>query len=180
MDKRLIKDEMLMRSFTETGEGLILTGYEMFYGVVNGNGERYEVGAFDNFIEEYFVKNKLNMPVTVQHGDRLEDIVGRVLEIETDERGFSFKVLVSNKLPKFSIVKTMVEEGMLQGFSKEGWATDYWFNKDGIMEIKEMWVTAVSLVTTPANGLHFKEVSNDLKFTKKKNTKDTFDELFNC
>lgn len=144
--------------------GLIFKGYEMKWGATNTNGERYEQGAFGKFIQEYFVDKKLNMPVTLEHSDDPLDIVGRVLYIETNSTGFYFVAYVPDTCPQFSLVKWLAQEGLVQGFSKEGWVMDgEWLqdskNKDEwYFLIKEIMTTRVSLVCTPANGVSFEQV----------------------
>ena len=68
-----------------------------------------------------------------------------------------------------------MKHGIIQGFSKFGWATDweYHHKEDGTFDyelIKEMQIIAMSLVTTPANGVPFEkmqEIKNGLRFVNK-------------
>lgn len=156
--------------------GLLYKGYEMKFGKVNENGEYYEPTAFDKFIKRYFVEQGLNMPVTLEHSWYPEDIVGRVIYLETNSVGFYFVVYVPSTCPKYEQVKWLTEQGLIQGFSKEGYLTDYEWEQDKnnkdewFIHIKEIDVTRVSLVTTPANGLPFeqvKEIRNALAYANK-------------
>lgn len=161
----------------ESLNGLILKGYEMKWGVTNENGERYEKGAFDKFIQSYFVERKLNMPVDINHEGWHDwrSICGRVLYIETNSVGFYFVVYVPREYEQFDSLKWRLEQGMIQGFSKEGFATDweYAYKQDGSFDyelIKEMQVVSVSLVSTPANGLYFEkmqEIRNATRYANK-------------
>lgn len=174
----------------ETLNGLIVKGYEMKWGKdSNTNGETYDKGAFDRFIDEYFVKGGFNMPVTINHSPALEDLAGRVLIIETNSVGFYFVVYIPKTYVNYHMVRNLLKEGLLQGFSKEGWATDYDFDDNGTMVIKEMVLTNVSIVSTPANGIKFEAlketVTDSLMFRKnadgekaEEEKKDLFDELF--
>ena len=70
--------------------GLLFKAYEMKWNEVNTNGEMYDQAAFDDFIENYFVGRKFNMPVTVEHSNDPQWVVGRVLYIERNSVGFYF------------------------------------------------------------------------------------------
>ena len=168
----------------ETLNGLILKGYEMKWGVTNENGEQYDKNAFDKFIQEYFVDRKLNMPVDINHEGWSNWLAycGRVLYIETNSVGFYFVVYVPSTFRYYDDLKNMLQAGIIQGFSKEGFATD-WEDKYVVDEngnkhfdyelIKEIAVVSVSLVCTPANGIAFErmeEIKNALVFKNK--TKD--------
>ena len=82
----------------------------------------------------------------------------------------------------------MIEEGLLHGLSKEGWAADYdyIFKKDGsfdYMQINKMEIICVSLVACPANGEPLEraeEIKNATHFKKleNKNNANNIDEMF--
>ena len=166
-----------LRKWTNDAEqldGLILKGYEMRWDVTNENGERYEKTAFDKFIQEYFVDRKLNMPVDINHEGyyNWQAFCGRVLYIETNSVGFYFVVYVPKTYRCYDDLHSMLQNGIIQGFSKEGWATEWdavW-NEDGTFNyeiIHEMKVLSVSLVCTPANGIAFEkmqEIRNEIIF----------------
>lgn len=153
---------------TQRLNGLIVKGYETKFGQTNENGERYETGCLDKFIQSYFIDNSLNMVVDVQHSTRPEWQVGRVVYLETNTVGFYFVAYIPRALPAYNQVKTMLEEGILQGFSKCGWATDYEYrykeNGDfDYMLVKEMIILSVSLVTSPANAVTFESMGETIQ-----------------
>lgn len=152
---------------TQRLNGLIIKGYETKFGKVNENGERYEPGCLDAFIQSYFIDNGLNMVVDVQHGWGIDDQVGRVVYLETNTVGFYFVAYIPRRLPRYEQVKAMLEEGILQGFSKCGYATDWdWVKeKDGseTFVVKEMSILSVSLVTSPANPIPFESVGETVQ-----------------
>ena len=171
-------------------DGLILKGYEMKWDKTNENGERYEKTAFDDFIKSYFVEGGLNMTVDVNHEGYhdWQAICGRVLYVETNSVGFYFVVYVPRVFERYEQLKWRLQEGIIQGFSKEGWARDWdvkW-KEDGTFDyelIKEMKVTSVSLVSIPANGFEFErmqEIKNALIFNSKNEKKQgkKFADLF--
>lgn len=176
---------------TDKLNGLVIRGYEMKWGGKNENGEVYEKGAFDEFIQSYFVEGGLNMPVDIQHQQDLDHLAGRVLLIEVNSVGFYFVAYIPRTYTHYEQVKNLIKEGILQGFSKMGWATDYNFiyNAEGYYDytiIKKMEVTSVSLVATPANRLPFEKigeiVKNQLTYKNKLKEKQTeggmFDNIF--
>lgn len=158
-------------------DGLILKGYEMKWNTTNENYERYDEKAFDEFIQSYFVDLKLNMPVDINHngGHDWRSYCGRVLYIERNSVGFYFVVYVPRTYPEYDRLLNMLQEGLIQGFSKEGYATDWdvKYNEDGFFDyelIKQMKLLSVSLVCTPANGIAFEkmqEVKNGLQYVVK-------------
>lgn len=161
---------------TATLDGLLIKGYEMKFGAPNENGEVYESGAFDTFINDYFVGKGLNMPVDIEHAGESnpEWLAGRVIYAESNSVGFYFVAYIPRTYVHYDMVLNMLREGILQGFSKFGYATEweYKYNADGTyshMLIREFQMLAVSLVTTPANGIGFEkvaEVKNSLVFRK--------------
>lgn len=163
-------------------DGLIIKGYETKFSNTNENGERYEKECLDEFIQTYFVDNKLNMPVDVQHRSDIDHLCGRVLIVETNSVGFYFVAYVPKTYCKYEELKNLIKEGIIQGFSKEGWATDYDFiyKKDGTFDymlIKKMRILSVSLVSTPANANAFEkaqEIKNATILRKQNKKKSMF------
>lgn len=158
---------------TEKLDGMLIYGYETKFGKTNTNAEQYEKTAIDEFIQEYFVNQKLNMPVDVEHDGRPEWLVGRVVYAESNNTGFYFVVYVSRTHEKYDILKQRIEEGLIQGLSKYGMSTDCQWVEDegelfgGHLLIKKCRIYRMSLVSTPANGVTFervKEIKNTLRF----------------
>lgn len=145
---------------TQKLDGLVIRGYETKFSKTNENGERYEPGCLDDFIQSYFIDNGLNMVVDLQHGYGVDDQVGRVVYLETNTVGFYFVAYIPRTVARYEQVKNLLKEGILQGFSKCGWATDYeWkYTADGDLDymlVKKMSIVSVSLVTSPANAVAF-------------------------
>lgn len=143
-------------------DGLVIKGYETKFGVVNENGEMYRPGCLDEFIERYFVGHGFNLTVDVQHGCGVDDLVGRVVYMESNDTGYYFVAYVPRTVARYNQIRDLLKEGILQGFSKCGLATDidyvedrklgeYWF-------IKKMDLLSVSLVACPANPIPFDSV----------------------
>lgn len=173
--KTLTKNDM----DTQRLNGLILKGYEMKFGETNENGERYDREAFSAFIQKYYVERGLNLPLTIQHRDDIDSLAGRVLIMEINTVGVYFVAYIPRTYKNYEYVRALLQEGILQGFSKEGWAIDYdfIFDKEGnfdYMQIKEIALVALSVVSTPANALPFEktaEIQNALQFIENKEQK---------
>lgn len=181
MEKHIIRDTVLIGDWqdvqalplssitkraddVELLDGIIVKGYEMKWGTTNENGERYEMGCFDDFISGYYLANGLNVVVDVQHDRRPEWLVGRVLYIETNTVGFYVVAYIPRTEQNFGLVKSKLQNGILQGFSKCGWVeeSEYRYKQDGSFDyelIKKISLLSVSLVATPANGVPFEDVA---------------------
>lgn len=150
-------------------DGLIIRGYEMEWDKTNENYERYEKTAFDKFIQEYFVERGFNLPADIQHYDYIEALAGRVIYAEINSRGFYYVVYIPRTYVHYEIVLNLLREGILQGFSKMGYATDWDFVYDpktgefSYEIIREFKLLSVSLVTTPANGIPFERLQETRK-----------------
>jgi HK97 family phage prohead protease len=152
---------------TKRLNGLVIKGYETKFSKVNENGERYEPGCLDEFIQSYFIDNGLNMVVDVQHGWAIDDQVGRVVYLETNTVGFYFVAYIPRTVARYEQIKNLLQEGILQGFSKCGWASDWEWERgrDGedIFVVKKMDIVSVSLVTSPANAIAFEGVGETIQ-----------------
>ena len=191
-EKRIVRDSVLIGEWkdvqdlplssitkraddVEKLDGLIIKGYEMKWGATNENGERYSQGAFDDFIKNYYIKNGLNVVVDVQHDPRPEWLCGRLLYIETNTVGFYLVAYIPRSEQAFEAVKSKLQNGLLQGFSKYGFVDDghYVFKDNGkvdYFQIDKIRLFAASLVSTPANGVPFEgvgEVKNRLEYVNK-------------
>lgn len=144
-------------------DGLIIKGYEMEWDKTNENYERYEKTAFDKFLQEYYTDKGFNLPVDIQHYESPEWLAGRIIYAEINSRGFYYVAYVPRTYVHFVMVLNLLREGILQGFSKMGYATDweYRWTENGEFDyelIREFKLLSVSLVTTPANGIPFERL----------------------
>lgn len=149
-------------------DGLIIKGYETKFDRTNENGERYAPNCLDAFIDKYFVAHELNMVVDVQHSDDVDDQIGRVIYLETNSVGFYFVVYIPRAVARYEQIKTLVREGILQGFSKSGYATEweYHYKENGefdYVQFNEFSLLSVSLVTMPANAIKFESMGEPVK-----------------
>lgn len=184
-EKLLVRDAVLIGNWEEVNgvplskvtkrdddvallDGLIIKGYETKFDRTNENGERYAPNCLDAFIQKYFIDHELNMVVDVQHSDAVDDQVGRVIYLETNSVGFYFVAYIPRAIARYEQIKTLLREGILQGFSKCGWATkwDYHYKENGefdFVEFSEFSLMSVSLVTMPANAIKFEAAGESVK-----------------
>ena len=97
---------------TQKLNGLVIRGYETKFSKVNENGERYEPGCLDEFIQSYFIDNDLNMVVDVQHGWGIDDQVGRVIYLETNTVGFYFVVYIPRTVARYEQIKSLLQRNI--------------------------------------------------------------------
>lgn len=183
--KRLVRDGVLLGDWEEvsglplssvtkkdtdtaTLDGLIIKGYETKFNVTNENGERYAPNCLDAFVKKYFIEHELNMVVDLMHGLDIDSQIGRVIYLEVNTVGFYFVAYIPRSVARYEQVKALLREGILQGFSKMGWATDYEFRytKNGdfdFVQINEFQLCSVSLVTMPANAIPFEAIGEPIK-----------------
>ena len=146
-------------------DGLIIRGYEMEWDKTNENYERYAKDAFDKFIKDYFIDRGFNLVVDIEHaGNDPQWLAGRVIYAEINSRGMYYIVYIPRTYVHFDMVRDLLQEGILQGFSKMGYATDWedvWNKQTGefLYElITEFKLLAMSLVSAPANGMQFEKL----------------------
>lgn len=147
-------------------DGLIIRGYEMEWDKVNENFEKYTKDAFDKFIQSYFIDKGFNLVVDVEHAGEFnpEWLAGRVIYAEINTRGFYYVVYIPRTYIHFDMVANLLKEGILQGFSKMGYACDWEPIFDPktreflYEEIREFKLLAMSLVSAPANGIQFEKL----------------------
>lgn len=146
-------------------DGLIIRGYEMEWDKTNENYERYAKDAFDKFIQDYFIDRGFNLVVDIEHaGFDPQWLAGRVIYAEINSRGMYYIVYIPRTYVHFDMVRDLLQEGILQGFSKMGYATnweDVWNKQTGefLYElITEFKLLAMSLVSAPANGMQFEKL----------------------
>lgn len=149
---------------TELLDGIVIKGYETKFNVTNANGERYTKDCLDKFVKEYFIDHKLNMVVDVQHGWGVDDQIGRVVYLEINTVGFYFVAYIPRTVARYEQVKNLLKEGILQGFSKCGYALEwnYHYKENGdfdYVEFTDFALCSVSLVTMPANAVPFEAVA---------------------
>ena len=137
---------------TAESEDLLITAKLKNFGSVNLNGEKYAPDAFDDFINDYYVKNGYEIPLTVQHSQDVRDIIGKVTSVDKKDDGLYINAVILHTLPIFETIKTLIDAKILRGVSDEGFAMGDWISseKEQYFNVTKAEILAVSLVTTPS------------------------------
>ncbi len=167
-----LKNGFYFENSKEVEEGILLSGYFKKWNVNNFNNEEYAKNAYDKFINNYFIKNKLNVPINLMHGWNFESLAGKIQNMKKDDTGIFIEVLISKGAVYFENVKQLLKDKVLQGFSDEGFAEDYEKKEDGSYLIKEAVLTKISLVDIPAEATAKIEIKNATNFEGFNNTEN--------
>ena len=153
--------------------GFEISGVLTTFNVMNGNGQTFLPNSYDKWINEYFVKNKINVPLCVLHNDYdIRSLCGHVKNMETDENGVRMTCFVPKYTYYYNLIKNLIDGGQLQGFSNYGAAVKYDYTDNGIM-VNEFQLINVAIVATPSDvgGLDI-ENTNFVGFNKKDSEKE--------
>lgn len=139
----------------EAGEetGFELSGMLTAFNVANENGGVFHSDSYDKFVDEYFVRNSLNVPLCLLHNDTdIRNLAGYVKTMTKTESGVEMTAFVPRAAYYYNLIKAYVEAGILQGFSNAGGVTEGWYDK----ETNELHITGfalqhVALVCEPAD-----------------------------
>lgn len=133
------------------------TGFEVrglltSFDFVNVNGLNFTKESYDDFVENYYIANGLNVPLCILHNDTdIRNVCGYVREMTKEEGGVRIVGFVSKSAYYYKLIRNYIESGVLQGFSNCGGVTDYDFNEDGSLTVKAFSLLHVALVCIPAD-----------------------------
>lgn len=134
------------------------TGFEVrgiltTFDVVNANGGLFRRDSYDKFVDDYFIANSMNVPLVLYHNDTdPRTVCGIVRNMTKTDTGVEIIGYVPRSAYYYNLIKSQIEEGILQGFSNYGGVTDMeWDDETEAMEIKEFALLHASLVATPAD-----------------------------
>lgn len=166
-----VRNQFLIEKIeSEDKKPFIIGGYVRKFGKVNENGEQFSNDAYDEFIEKYYEKNSLHIPVDVMHGGTILGVCGKVVLLEKVKTvGVWCEIEISKNAIYFNNITGLINDGILQGLSDYGYATDYEYkyNNDGTFShciIKKQNLLRISIVDAPAEGTAKLEVMNATKF----------------
>lgn len=161
---KLIKNQYKFTNTVEDPEtkDYKVSGYAMHFDEPNYNGEIYNKTAFNKFINDYYIKNKKNMPLTIMHETGLNSLIGRIDTFEILDDGVFINATISKSAPRFRNIVGLIEDSVLTGFSTEGFAFDYKELENGLTYINEAALTRISVVDQPADAQSDFEIKNTL------------------
>lgn len=139
----------------EAGEeaGFEVRGVLTTFDVVNVNGGLFRRDSYDKFVDDYFIKNSMNVPLVLYHNDTdPRTVCGIVRSMAKTDTGVEIVGYVPRSAYYYNLIKSQIEEGILQGFSNYGGVMEMdWDEENEAMEIKEFALLHASLVATPAD-----------------------------
>lgn len=163
------------RRYTETDEGLIVSGLLTKFDEVNFNNLKFTANSYDKCIADYFEANRLNVPLSIQHNDNdIAHLVGRVETMEKTDEGVLITAIVLKSHPSYTTVKALIDGGVLQGFSNFGYVAEGHFDDGGALVIERFNLLSASIVATPAdvNGKFEAKNTRFHGFTSQKERKE--------
>ncbi len=143
--------------------GIEISGMLTKFGYRNENGLIFENESYDKVIADYFEKNSLNIPIDVMHGRDVRDLAGVATVLSKDKEGVRITAYIPKGVYYYGLIKTLIDNGILQGFSNYGWIEKYNITQEGDLQVFEFSLISASLVDIPADtNTNF--VSNSTKF----------------
>ena len=131
--------------------GIEVKGLLTKFSYRNENGLIFEKESYDKVVSEYFEKNALNIPVDTMHRRDIQNLAGIVKELRKTDEGIFIVVYIPKGVYYYGLIKTLIDNGILQGFSNFGWIEDYNITPDDDLQIFEFRLISASLVDIPAD-----------------------------
>ncbi|MCD8097976.1 MAG: hypothetical protein LUE31_08080 [Lachnospiraceae bacterium] len=169
MNRYEIKEKLPVRNFTtlrtetpggraytvrknEAGEevGFALSGLLTRFDSVNENGQQWQSTAYDEGLTNYFEKNDLFVPLDLQHERDIRSLAGRLESLEKTEEGILIEAYVPRGVYYYNLIKTLLDNYILQGFSNYGYVTRGHI-ADDVLHVEAFQLISASLVDVPAD-----------------------------
>lgn len=116
----------------------------------NFNEMKFDKKAYDKCISEYFEKNELNIPIDLMHVRDGFHLLGVCTNFKKTKSGVEIITFIPKGVYFYGLVKTLIDNGILQGFSNMGFITNYSFEED-VFIVEEFQLISISLVDVPAD-----------------------------
>lgn len=139
--------------FNEKGEeiGIRMKGLVTSFDIKNENGQVFKANSYDNFVKDYFIKNSVNVPIDIMHvRNDVRHLAGVAEKIEVEKNGIILQSFIPKGVYYYNLIKILIDNGILQGFSNYGYARDYELKENGF-EIRDFALLSISLVDVPAD-----------------------------
>lgn len=133
-------------------KGIEVKGYLTKFGQENFNGQNFDRKSYDACISDYFDKNQLNIPVDLMHVRDMFHLAGVCNKFQKKSDGIEITVLLAKGVYFYNLIKTAIENGILQGFSNLGYIVNWDYDRatDSII-VKEFQLISISLVDVPSD-----------------------------
>ena len=131
-------------------KGIEVKGFVTSFADGNENGMRFDRKSYDKCIVEYFEKNEINIPIDLMHIRDMFHLAGVCKKFQKKQDGVEITVFIPKGVYFYGLIKTLIDNGVLQGFSNYGWITN-WTEKDGVLVVLDFRLVSISLVDVPAD-----------------------------
>lgn len=133
-------------------KGIEVKGYLTKFGEANFNGQNFDRKSYDQCIQEYFEKNELNIPIDLMHVRDAFHLAGVCKKFQKKSDGIEITAFIAKGVYFYGLIKTLIDNGILQGFSNLGFITDYdWNRQTDELIVKAFQLISISLVDVPAD-----------------------------
>jgi len=130
--------------------GFTLSGLLTRFDRVNENDQQWQSTAYDEGLQHYFEKNNLFVPLDLQHERDIRSLAGRLESLEKTEEGILIEAYVPRGVYYYNLIKTLLDNHILQGFSNYGYVTRGHITDD-VLHVEGFQLISASLVDVPAD-----------------------------
>jgi hypothetical protein len=133
--------------------GFEVKGMLTVFDVRNENGGVFTSTSYDKFVDDYFIKNSLNVALCLLHDDSdIRNVCGYVKSMTKTDSGVEIVGFVPKAAYYYNLIKAYIEAGILQGFSNAGWVEDGEYDEEtDTLKITEFALMHAALVVNPAD-----------------------------
>lgn len=124
---------------------LYVEGYAAVYGNIDSYNDIVQAGAFDNFLSSPDIKR---CKFCFNH--KLDDVIGIIEEVKTDDKGLWFRAKVSNTSLGKDVAE-LISDGALSEFSIGYKTVKSNYKDDGVRLLTELYLYEISVVSRAAN-----------------------------
>lgn len=130
--------------------GFTLSGLLTRFDSINENDQQWQSTAYDEGLQNYFEKNNLFVPLDLQHERDIRSLAGRLESLEKTEEGILIEAYVPRGVYYYNLIKTLLDNHILQGFSNYGYVTRGHITDD-VLHVEGFQLISASLVDVPAD-----------------------------
>lgn len=133
--------------------GIEVYGTLTTFDVRNENGGVFKKESYDKFVDEYFIANSLNVPLCLYHNDwDIRMVCGVVKSMTKTDSGVEMVGWIPKTAYFYNLIKSQIDNGILQGFSNVGGIMDGSYDPDtDTLNITDFALIHAALVPLPAD-----------------------------
>lgn len=143
----------IVRDDAGTEIGFEVRGVLTTFDVRNENGHIFTKQSYDKFVDDYFIKNSLNVPLCLLHNDGdPRTLCGIVKSMTKTDSGVEIVGFVFKSAYYYNMIKDQIEKGLYQGFSNAGSIMEAEYNSDtDAVIIKDFALMHAAIVCNPSD-----------------------------